>query len=222
MPDLRRKFLAPLTLLAAFLLLAALAGCGGDDSTESTTASGCTPAEQPAAKDTELKAPTASAPTATDVVFETNCGSFTVTLDSKTNPKTAASFQYLAEQGAYDDTSFNRVVPGFVIQGGDPTETQAGDAGYTITETPPSKVVYRNGIVAMAKGPTEPPGTSGSQFFIVTASADAGLTPDYAIVGTVTAGEDTVKKIEGIGTDEPSGDGPPSEPVVIESATAED
>jgi len=221
MPDLRRKFLAPLTLLAVFAMLAALAGCGDDGDSETTTASGCTPAEQPEAKDVELKAPTETAPTATDVVFETNCGSFTVTLDGDINPKTAASFQYLAEQGAYDDTSFGRVAPGFVIQGGDPTESGAGDAGYTLTETPPSKVVYRNGVVAMAKAPTEPPGTSGSQFFIVTAPADAGLPPDYAIVGNVSAGEDTVQKIEALGG-QPGYDGPPSEPVVIESATAED
>jgi peptidyl-prolyl cis-trans isomerase B (cyclophilin B) len=216
----RIKILAPLSLLALLLFIA---GCGGDDSSsETTTAGGCTPAEAPSAKDVELKAPTESAPTASDVVFETNCGSFTVKLDSTTNPKTAASFQYLAEQGAYDDTSINRIAPGFVIQGGDPTETQAGDAGYTITETPPSKVVYRNGLVAMAKGSVDPPGTSGSQFFIVTAPADAGLPPDYAVVGEISAGEDTVKKIEAIGTDAAANDGPPSEPVVIQSATAED
>ncbi len=212
------KLLAPLTLLAALL---ALAGCGGGDSTDSTTADACTPAEAPTAKDTELSAPTEKAPTATSVVFDTNCGSFTVALDADTNPQTAASLQYLAEQGAYDDTSINRVVPGFVIQGGDPTETQAGDAGYTITEKMPSNVVYKNGIVAMAKSAADPPGTSGSQFFVVTAPADAGLPPEYAIAGTISAGEDTIAKIEAVGTDNPSGDGPPSEPVVISSATAE-
>ena len=93
--------------------------------------------------------------------------------------------------------------------------------GYTITETPPSDLFYKNGVVAMAKSATEPPGTSGSQFFVVTAPADAGLPPDYAVVGKISAGEDTVKKIEAIGTDQPSNDGAPSEPVVIESATAE-
>ena len=109
------KLLVPPLLIA---LLLAVSGCGSSDD-ETTTADGCSPAEAPTAKDTELSAPKETAPTATDVVFDTNCGSFTVTLDDKTNPKTAASFQYLAEQGAYDDTSINRVAPGFVIQGGD-------------------------------------------------------------------------------------------------------
>jgi cyclophilin family peptidyl-prolyl cis-trans isomerase len=212
------KLLVPPLLIA---LLLALSGCGDADD-ETTTADGCTPAEAPTAKDTELTAPKEKAPTATDVVFDTNCGSFTVELDDKTNPKTAASFQYLAEQGAYDDTSINRVAPGFVIQGGDPTETQAGDAGYSVTEAVPSSVVYRKGIVAMAKSSVDPPGTSGSQFFVVTAPADAGLPPDYAIVGNISAGEDTIAKIEAVGTDAPGNDGPPSEPVVISSATAED
>jgi cyclophilin family peptidyl-prolyl cis-trans isomerase len=212
------KLLVPPLLI---VLLLALAGCGdSDDAT--TTAEGCTPAEAPTAKDTELTAPKEKAPTATSVVFDTNCGSFTVELDDQTNPKTAASFQYLAEQGAYDDTSINRVAPGFVIQGGDPTETQAGDAGYSVTEAVPTDVVYRRGIAAMAKSPVDPPGTSGSQFFVVTAPADAGLPPDYAIVGKIAAGEDTIAKIEAVGTDAPGNDGPPSEPVVISSATAED
>ena len=92
---------------------------------ESTTAAEdagptCEEVDAPAPKaDGELKAPTADAPTATGVKFDTSCGSFTVSFDDRA-PKTDASFQYLAEEGLFDDTVFHRVVSGFVIQGGDP------------------------------------------------------------------------------------------------------
>ncbi len=175
----------------------------------------------PAPTNVKLKKPTAKAPSASSVVFDTSCGSFTVALDAKTDPATAASLQYLADQGAYDNTSINRVAPGFVIQGGDPTETRAGDAGYSITrEGSRPNVVYRKGIVAMAKSQAQPPGTSGSQFFVVTAPADAGLPPDYAVAGKVSDGFDTIDRIEAVGT--PNGtDGAPSRPIVINSAKSE-
>lgn len=212
-----RILLIVLALLVPALLLAA---CGGDD--ESTTEeSACATVDAPPAKDVELDPPTEKAPTATDVVFETSCGSFTVTLDPETNPKTAASFQYLAENGVYDDTLFHRVAPGFVIQGGDPTGDGTGGPGYSITERPPSDLSYTRGLVAMAKTSAEPPGTSGSQFFIVTADADAGLPPDYAIAGEVTDGFDTVEAIEALGGG-PGSDGPPSQPVITETATVEE
>ncbi|HEU4970532.1 MAG TPA: peptidylprolyl isomerase, partial [Gaiellaceae bacterium] len=104
----------------------------------------------------------------------------------------------------------------FVIQGGDPTQTGAGGPGYSTVDKPPSDAKYTKGVVAMAKTQVEAPGTSGSQFFVVTAE-DAGLPPDYAIVGTVTEGMDTVERIDALGT--PGVDGPPSKPVVISSVT---
>ncbi len=154
--------------------------------------------------------------------FETSCGSFTVSFDDRA-PKTAASFQYLAEKGFYDDTVFHRVVPGFVIQGGDPLGTDpekagTGGPGYHVDEKPPADLSYTQGIVAMAKSEVEPPGRSGSQFYVVT-GADAGLPPDYALVGKVTEGMDTVEAIDALGT--PGADGPPTQTVVIESATPE-
>lgn len=218
--------LLPLTaVLAASITLAA---CGGDDATtsaDSTTAITCEKVDAPPPKaDVKLKAPTADAPTAAGVVFDTSCGSFTVTFDDRA-PKTAASFQYLAEQGFYDDTIFHRVVPGFVIQGGDPlgsspdpTLVGTGGPGYSIDEKPPSDLAYTKGIVAMAKTSAEPPGRSGSQFYVVT-GADAGLPPDYALVGEVTDGMDVVEAIDGLG--EPGSDGPPTQTVVVESATPE-
>ena len=150
------------------------------------------------------------------LVVQTNCGSFTITLDQKQAPKTAASLVSLAEDGFYDGTTFHRVVPGFVIQGGDPTGTGSGGPGYQTVDPPPQGAAYTRGVVAMAKTGTEPAGTSGSQFFVVTA-ADAGLPPDYAIVGNVTEGIDAVSAIEALG----AGDGPPSQPVVIQKVTVE-
>jgi len=212
-------------LLAAGAVLAAGCGGGGDNATtaaDSTAAAGpCEKADLPAPKaGADLPAPKADAPTADGVRFETSCGSFTVTFDDRA-PKTAASFQYLAERGFYDDTVFHRVVPGFLIQGGDPlgsdpARASTGGPGYHVDEKPPSGLSYTKGIVAMAKNQVEPPGRSGSQFFIVT-GADAGLTPDYALVGEVTEGMDTVESIEALGT--PGADGPPTQTVVVESAT---
>ena len=72
-----------------------------------------------------------------------------------------------------------------MIQGGDPTGTGTGGPGYTVTEPPPQDTTYAKGLVAMAKTAVEPPGASGSQFFVVTAPADAGLPPDYAVLGEV-------------------------------------
>ena len=150
------------------------------------------------------------------LVVQTSCGDFTIELDQKSAPRTTASLVSLAENGFYDGTTFHRVVPGFVIQGGDPTGTGTGGPGYSTVDIPPIGTSYTVGTVAMAKAGFEKPGTSGSQFFVVTAP-DAGLPPDYAVVGAVTEGMETVSAIESLGT----GDGPPSRPVVIEKVTVE-
>jgi peptidyl-prolyl cis-trans isomerase B (cyclophilin B) len=212
-----------LTIIAALLAALVLAACGDDDET-TTSAEGdvtCEEVAEPAPKQLKLKAPGAKAPTASAVVFDTSCGSFTVTLDAKAMPKTAASFQYLAEEGAYDGTPFHRVAPEFVIQGGDPRGDGTGDAGYTVTEPVPTDTAYTKGIVAMAKSGVEPPGTSGSQFFVVTAPADAGLPPDYAVVGEVTEGFETVEAIEALAQPDVP-DGPPTMTVITESTTVEE
>lgn len=238
MSRLHAKF--TLLLLATALLFAA---CGDDEgegegegsaqATSSTTSSPsssattepeapdgptCKEVPSPEPKKVNLDAPSAKAPTASEVVFDTSCGEFTVALDGENNPKTAASFEYLAKQGAFDGTPFHRVVPGFVIQGGDPLGTGLGDAGFSIDEKPPADTEYTKGVVAMAKAGTDPPGRSGSQFFVVS-GADAGLPPDYAVAGEITDGIDVVAAIEALG--QPSDpNGTPIRPVVINSATA--
>ena len=101
--------------------------------------------------------------------MKTSCGSFTIQLDQKTSPNAAASFAALARSGFFDDTIFHRIVPGFVIQGGDPTAGGSGGPGYSTTDDVPADAAYVPGVVAMAKAGNEPPGTAGSQFFVVTA-----------------------------------------------------
>ena len=213
------------------ILLAALvfvAGCGsgsdeassGDTSAMTTTAvTECADVEAPDARNPEpATAPSEplDASKTYTLTFDTSCGSFTVALDQKLAPKTAASLVALAKDGYFDDTIFHRVVPGFVIQGGDPTQSGSGGPGYSTVDVPPSDAKYTKGVVAMAKSQAEAPGTSGSQFFVVTGD-DAGLPPDYAIVGTVTDGMDTVERIDALGM--PGGDGPPTKPVVVSSVT---
>ena len=145
------------------------------------------------------------------LVISTNCGSFTVALDLSDAPQTTASLVALAKSGFFDGTAFHRIVPGFVIQGGDPTGTGQGGPGYSTVDKPPAAARYTRGLVAMAKTQDEAPGTAGSQFFVVTGT-DAGLPPDYAVVGRVVAGLDVVERIGQLG--DPSTERP-TQPVVI-------
>ena len=122
----------------------------------------------------------------------TSCGDIVIALDPAEAPVTVNNFVFLARQGFYDGLTFHRVVAGFVIQGGDPTGTGSGDAGYAFDDELP-KDGYPTGSVAMANSG---PNTNGSQFFIVT--GDGSLLPnDYSRFGKVTAGLDVAKRIEG-------------------------
>jgi cyclophilin family peptidyl-prolyl cis-trans isomerase len=151
------------------------------------------------------------------VVMETSEGSFTIELDTGQAPKTANNFAYLTEEGFYDGLGFHRIVPNFVIQGGDPRGDGTGGPGYKVVERPPAGIEYAPGVVAMAKSGTERSGTSGSQFFVVTGDEGASLTPDYALVGRVTEGMDVVQEIGRLG----GPDERPTKTVVIEKATLE-
>ena len=216
--------------LAAVLIAAvALAGCGGDGDGEADeapvttttataqadSATACRDVEQPEPRPQgTLRAPTAvlNVDKSYDLIFRTSCGDFTVRLDPKRSPKASASFLALAEADFFDGTYFHRIVPGFVIQGGDPTGTGTGGPGYSTVDTPAAGTTYTRGAVAMAKTAAEAPGTAGSQFFVVTAD-DAGLPPDYAIVGRVVAGEDVVARIGVLG--DPTTE-LPTQPVVVD------
>ncbi len=210
--------------LFALLAIAALSGCGGGgDSSSASTATtassdGCREVEAPKPKHVSLEAPpqTVKKGEKLTAVVQTSCGTFDIALDSTRAPKTVNSFAYLAEKGFYNDLTFHRIVPGFVIQGGDPLGTGAGGPGYTVDEAPPPNLSYTKGTVAMAKTEADPPGRSGSQFYVVTA-ADAGLPPEYALVGKVDKGYDVVTKIEKLGTPEET----PKQTVLIEKMTIE-
>lgn len=205
--------------LAAALLL--VAGCGGDDGGGDQEASGlpdgCESVSAPPPKAAEAEKPKEDLNGPATATVETSCGSFTIELDTAQAPKTTSSFAGLAEQGFYDDTAIHRIEKEFVVQGGDPLGDGTGGPGYSIDELPPQDLTYTRGTVAMAKTSAEPPGRSGSQFFVVTAPADAGLPPDYALLGTIGEGLDVVERIESLGGD----DGRPTSPVVIERITIE-
>jgi peptidyl-prolyl cis-trans isomerase B (cyclophilin B) len=217
-------------LVCCIALLAA--GCGSDDepaasssptptATEAADA-GCEAVSPPEPKpEGDLSKPKKQLSRGKTYVatVKTNCGSFEITLDPRDAPVTGGSFKALADEGFYDDTTFHRIVSGFVIQGGDPLGTGMGGPGYSVTEAPPNDLEYTKGVVAMAKTELEDPGTSGSQFFVVTAE-DAQLPPDYALVGRVTGGEDVVDRISVVETD-PATDAP-TDPVVIESVRVEE
>ena len=220
------------------LLLLALAGCGGgtktsdipsEDSSSSTATAttettqtdtsaapaGCKSVPEPKPRpDGSLKKPSTKLDekkTYTATV-ETNCGTFAFKLDVKQSPNATSSIAYLAGKKFFDGTVFHRIVPDFVIQGGDPTGQGSGGPGYSTVDKPPSNASYKKGVVAMAKTGDEPPGTAGSQFYVVT-GPDAGLPPDYAIVGKVSSGLDVVERIGKLGDQSEQ----PTFPVVIES-----
>ena len=222
-----------LTVCLILPCLALAAGCGSDDegpksdagakapAPQTTTAGGCkdvkAPKKKPDGTEQRPNGPLDSSKTYT-VKLETSCGDFTIGLDQKAAPQAAASFVSLSRSGFFDDTVFHRIVPGFVIQGGDPTASGMGGPGYSTRDAPPPDAQYTRGVVAMAKTADEPAGTAGSQFYVVT-GADAGLPAEYAVVGKVTEGIDTVDKIGKLGDPNSGEAGTPSQPVVIEKAT---
>src|SRR4051794_1634985 len=225
---MRRTLSLPVALAVAL----AIAGCGGGSSSSNSTSStkaaskpssDCKRVPQPKPKHVKLKRPPLNAVKRGENLtagVSTSCGPFQIALDTKNFPKTVSSFVYLAKRGFYDGLDFQRVVPGFVVQGGDPLGSGLGGPGYTVAEAPPPDTSYRRGVVAMAKTSVQPPGASGSQFFVVTAPADAGLPADYAILGKVTSGMDSVEQIAQLANPKlgPTG-GKPLQPVVIDKIT---
>jgi peptidyl-prolyl cis-trans isomerase B (cyclophilin B) len=152
--------------------------------------------------------------------MRTNCGTISIKLDVVNFPKTTRSFVGLSRSGFYDGLSFHRIAkPGgndFVIQGGDPLGTGEGGPGYSVVESPKRTQAYRVGTVAMAKAGDEDPGTSGSQFFIVTGQA-AVLDPVYAVIGRVISGGKVVRRIAAVPADPVTE--MPIDPVVIKKVT---
>ena len=215
-----RQYAFPAIVLgvAAIAGIVVLIVSSGGDGGGKSKAEGCEKVSAPQPKDVgNRKPPTLTLDRSKTYLatVDTSCGTFVIKLDSKSAPKTGGSFVTLARDGFYDGLGFHRIAPGFVIQGGDPAGNGSGGPGYKIRERPPKDIVYSEGTVAMAKGGTEPAGTSGSQFFVVTGN-NANLPPDYALLGRVTNGLDAVHRIEKLAS---TSDGPPSEPVVMKKVS---
>jgi len=189
-------------------------------SSQASSKGGCTTVQAPAPRKggAEKKPSTKLDASKTyTVTIETNCGTFAFKLDVKDSPDTTAAFAGLVKRGFFDGLTFHRVVPGFVIQGGDPAGTGTGGPGFSTVDPPPKNADYTLGTVAMAKTQTEPAGAAGSQFFVVTGQ-DAQLPPQYALLGNVTKGIDVVKRIGQLGNPtDPNGT--PTQVVVMKKVT---
>jgi cyclophilin family peptidyl-prolyl cis-trans isomerase len=141
--------------------------------------------------------------------LHTNHGAIEVELFDDDAPQTVGNFTKLAGDRFYDGVVFHRVIPDFMIQGGDPTGTGTGGPGYTFEDEINDHKVER-GALAMANAG---PNTNGSQFFIVTAEATPWLDGKHTVFGRVTSGMDVVDAISQVETDAQD---KPREPVVIE------
>jgi cyclophilin family peptidyl-prolyl cis-trans isomerase len=143
----------------------------------------------------------------------TNKGTMTIALDPIAAPKTVNNFVVLARYHYFDGVGFHRVIPGFVLQGGDPEGTGRGGPGYRFEDELPKSGRYEVGSLAMANAG---PDTNGSQFFVISGPDGVRLPPKYSLFGKVVAGLDVVATIDAIGT---PGAGKPKETVTIESVT---
>jgi peptidyl-prolyl cis-trans isomerase B (cyclophilin B) len=225
--DRRWIILAGFAVLAAVIVgIILISRSGGSDESSKTTASKekggkpvCQEVEQPEPREETLPKPKMTTKKGEKVtaVVETSCGTFDIELATTEAPTIANSFAYLAEEGFYDELTFHRIVPEFVIQGGDPAGTGSGGPGYQVVEAPPKNLKYTLGTVAMAKTEADPSGAAGSQFYIVTGPQGETLPPEYALAGHVTEGLDVVEAIGELGGPEEK----PTQPIVIEKMTIE-
>ena len=132
-----------------------------------------------------------------EATLHTNHGAIAIELFAEDAPKTVENFTTLAQKGFYDGVIFHRVIPDFMIQGGDPTGTGTGGPGYTFEDEFNDHKVER-GALAMANAG---PNTNGSQFFIVTTDAAPWLDGKHTVFGRVTSGMDVVDAISAVDTD---------------------
>ena len=148
--------------------------------------------------------------------IETSEGDLTADLYVKDAPKTVNNFVFLAREHFYDGLTFHRVIPGFVVQGGDPQGNGSGGPGYKFADELPKAGAYKVGSLAMANSG---PNTNGSQFFICTDDLTGRLPKNYTLFGVVTKGLDIVDRIVSAPRD---GRDLPHEPVAMTSVTIEE
>jgi peptidyl-prolyl cis-trans isomerase B (cyclophilin B) len=190
--------------------LALLTGCGGDSGASAPSCDVLITDPDRGKDVTPLEAGDYA------IEFRTSHGDFTVEIDEQLAPCNGASMLQLASDGFFNGIEFHRIVPGFVIQAGQSTKTPDGGPGYTTVDLPPPDTKYAKGVAAMAKTPVDPPGTGGSQFFVVTGD-DVTLPPEYAPIGRVVEGMPVVEKIGKLGDETTQA---PTARIVIEQATA--
>jgi cyclophilin family peptidyl-prolyl cis-trans isomerase len=142
----------------------------------------------------------------------TSKGTMTIALDPAMAPKTVNNFVFLARYHYFEGIFFHRVIPGFVLQGGDPQGTGTGGPGYKFEDELPPPGRYEMGSLAMANAG---PNTNGSQFFVISGPDGMRLPPSYSLFGKVVKGLDVVETIDALG----SRSGAPKEKVTIESVT---
>src|SRR5271169_2224289 len=142
----------------------------------------------------------------------TSHGKMVIALDPLAAPRTVNSFVFLARYHYYDGIVFHRIIPGFVVQGGDPTGSGSGGPGYRFADELPAPGRYEVGSLAMANAG---PDTNGSQFFIISGSDGVRLPPSYSLFGKVVSGLEVVAALDAAGTRS----GKPGEQVTIESVT---
>ncbi len=145
----------------------------------------------------------------------TSKGTMVIELDPAAAPKTVNNFVFLARYHYFDGIVFHRIIPGFVLQGGDPEGTGRGGPGYRFADELPKPGRYQVGSLAMANAG---PDTNGSQFFVISGPDGVRLPPQYSLFGAVVSGGDVVQAIDAVGTRS----GSPTEQVVIESVTVEE
>jgi len=143
----------------------------------------------------------------------TTKGTINFVLDPLAAPKTVNNFVFLARYHYFDGVGFHRIIPGFVIQGGDPEGTGRGGPGYKFEDELPKGGRYEIGSLAMANAG---PDTNGSQFFIISGPSGVALPPQYSLFGKAVGGLDVVASLDAVGS---SGAGTPKEPVGMESVT---
>jgi peptidylprolyl isomerase/peptidyl-prolyl cis-trans isomerase B (cyclophilin B) len=218
----RRRAVAVALFLVLLLVLgvASVVGGGGGSSSDSSKAKTTTPPGTcPQANPPNRQYPAAPAmsidPAKTYTAeIKTNQGTMVATLDPKKAPNTVNNFVFLARAGYFDCLNFHRVVPGFVLQGGDPAGNGSGGPGYKFADELPQQGQYKVGSLAMANSG---PNTNGSQFFVISGPQGVALPPSYSLFGQVDQGLDVVAKIDALGTPNPPNT--PSQPVTIESVT---
>lgn len=200
----------PKVFYAIAILLVLGAGCTNSTNNKQASPSAPAPVRSEASNTSSSPTSTTSFPTSMysfpgvrpveelrkRVRIKTTLGDIVVQVIPEQGPKAASNFVYLTEKGFYNGTIFHRVIPGFMIQGGDPTGTGAGGPGYRFEDDPVNEP-YKDGVVAMANAG---PNTNGSQFFIMV--ADVPLDPAYSVFGKVVEGLEIAHAIAAVKRDD--------------------